>query len=121
MSLLAISSHKFGDVAIDINAGYTRRSGDGSSIPRDATQWTFSSGGPLAGAFGWVVECYGYPGTGGPAGQAPIVALLAGPTYLARAWLAFDAGLIVPLRGPQPRAFYAGAVYNVGRIWASHP
>ena len=121
VSLLAISSHKFGDVAIDINAGFTRRSGGGSGIPRDATQWTFSSGGPLAGAFGWVVECYGYPGTGGPVGQAPIVALLAGPTYVARNWLSFDAGLIVPLHGPQPRAFYAGAVYNVGRIWASHP
>jgi hypothetical protein len=120
VSLLAISSHKFGNVAIDINAGYTRRSGDGLDIPRDATQWTFSSGGPLAGAFGWVVECYGYPGTGGPAGQAPIAALLAGPTYVARTWLSFDAGLIVPLRGPQPRAIYAGAVYNVGRIWASH-
>jgi hypothetical protein len=120
VSLLAISSHKFGAVAIDINVGYTRRSGDGLGIPRNATVWTFSSGGPLIGPFGWVVERYGYPGTGGPAGQAPIVALLAGPTYLARTWLAFDAGLIVPARGPQPRAFYAGAVYNVGRIWASH-
>jgi len=120
MSLLAISSHNVGGVEIDINAGYTRRSGNGLVIPRTATEWTFSSGGPLASAFGWVVECYGYPGTGGPAGQAPIVALLAGPTYSARTWLAFDAGLIVPMHGPQSRAFYAGAVYNVGRIWTSH-
>jgi hypothetical protein len=119
-TLLAISSHKFGDFALDINAGYTRRSGDGSRAPRDATQWTVSTGGPLAGVFGWVAECYGYPGTGGPAGQPPIVAVLAGPTLLARQWLGVDAGVIVPVSGPQPRAFYAGLVYNVGRMWQSH-
>ena len=103
-----------------INAGYTRRGGNGSSAPKNATVWTLSTGGPLAGALGWVVEWYGYPGTGGSAGQAPIVALLAGPTFLLRTWLALDAGVIVRVSGPQPRAFYAGAVYNVGRIWASH-
>ena len=119
MSLLAISSHQLGGVAIDINAGYTRRGGDGSSVPRDATLWTFSSGGPLAGTLGWTVECYGYPGTGGPAGQAPIVALLFGPTMSVRSWLSFDFGMIAPISGPQPRAVYAGAVYNVARIWPS--
>jgi len=31
----------------------------------------------------------------------------------------FDAGVIVPVTGPQARALYAGAVYNVGRIWGS--
>jgi hypothetical protein len=120
-SLLAISSHKFGAFALDLNAGYTRRSGNGSTAPRNATQWTVSTGGPFSGAFGWVAECYGYPGTDGAAGQAPIVAVLVGPTLLARAWLAFDTGVIIPVSGPQPRAFYAGLVYNVGRIWASHP
>jgi hypothetical protein len=120
-SLLAISSHKFGGVAVDINAGYTRRSGNGSIAPRSATQWTFSSGGPFAGAFGWVAECYGYPGTGGAAGQSPVVALLVGPTFGARTWLSFDAGMIIPVSGPQPRALYAGGVYNVGRLWMSHP
>jgi hypothetical protein len=29
----------------------------------------------------------------------------------------FDAGVIIPVTGPQPHALYAGAVYNVGRIW----
>ena len=120
-SLLAISSHKFGDVSIDINAGYTRRSGNGSTASRNATLWTFSSGGPFAGAFGWAAECYGYPGTGGPAGQSPIVAVLVGPTFGALTWLAFDAGMIIPVSGPQPRALYAGGVYNVGRLWGSHP
>ena len=121
LSLLAISSHKFGDVAIDINAGYTRRSGNGSNAPRNATVWTFSSGIPLASGFGLAAECYGYPGTGGAAGQGPIVALLVGPTFVARTWLSFDAGMIIPVSGPQPRALYAGAVYNVGRLWMSHP
>jgi hypothetical protein len=27
-----------------------------------------------------------------------------------------DAGVIVPVSGPQPHALYAGAVYNVGRM-----
>lgn len=117
VSLLLISSHMLGNVAMDLNVGYTRRSGDGSNAPRNATVWTASFGGPLAGAFGWVAECYGYPSTPGPAGQASIVALLAGPTILVRPWLAVDAGLIVPLRGPQPHALYAGAVYNVARLW----
>ena len=118
-SLLLISSHDLGGVAMDLNVGYTRRSGDGSTAPGDATLWTASFGGPFAGtsgAVGWVAECYGYPATHGAAGSPAIVALLAGPTLLARPWLAFDAGLIVPVTGPQPRALYAGAVYNVGRI-----
>jgi hypothetical protein len=121
VSVLAISSHKLGEIAVDINVGYTRRGGDGSTVPKNATQWTFSTGGPFSGAFGWVAECYGYPHTDGPAGQASIVAVLAGPTFLARPWLAFDAGVIIPVRGPQPHALYAGGVYNVGRIWTAHP
>jgi hypothetical protein len=118
-SFLLISSHDLGPVAMDINAGITRRSGDGSAAPRNASLWTFSFGGPAAGNLGWTLECYGYPGTGGPAGQAPIVALLGGPTYLVRAWLAVDAGIIVPVAGPQAHALYAGGVYNIGRIWKS--
>lgn len=122
-SILLISSHDFRGVAMDLNLGYTRRSGDGSTAPRDATLWTASFGGPFAGTsgvVGWVAECYGYPATNGMAGSPSIVALLAGPTLLARPWLAFDAGVIVPVTGPQPRALYAGAVYNVGRIAGRH-
>ncbi len=116
LSILLISSHDFGGVAMDLNAGYTRRSGDGRTVPRDATVWTASFGGPLVGPFGWVGECYGYPATSGPAGASSIVALLAGPTLLVRAWFAVDAGVIVPVTGAQPRALYAGMVYNVGRV-----
>jgi hypothetical protein len=119
VSILLISSHPFGDVAMDLNAGYTHRSGDGTNAPTNATAWTASFGGPLAGPVGWVAECYGYPATSGPSGQRSIVALLGGPTFTLRPWLVFDAGVIVPVTGPQPRALYAGAVYNVGRIWRS--
>jgi ABC-type nitrate/sulfonate/bicarbonate transport system substrate-binding protein len=34
--------------------------------------------------------------------------------YLLREWLAFDAGAIIPLGGPQPHALYTGFVWNVG-------
>lgn len=114
-SVLLISSHSLGPVALDINAGYTRRSGDGSAAPRNATVWTMSFGGPARGAVGWVAELYGYPGTSGPAGQPAIVALLFGPTLTARSWLAFDTGLIAPLTGPQPKAVYVGGVWNIGQ------
>jgi hypothetical protein len=115
VGLLLVSSRRFGPVSVDLNAGYTWRSGAGARAPRGASLWTASFGGPAVGRLGWVAELYGLPGTSGPAGRAPVVALLAGPTLLYRAWLALDAGVIVPVSGPQPRALYAGAVWNVGR------
>jgi outer membrane putative beta-barrel porin/alpha-amylase len=118
VSILLISSHSIGSVAMDLNVGYTRRSGDGSTVSRNATVWTASFGGPFgSGPIGWVGELYGYPATGGPAGQSSIVALLGGPTLQIRSWLVGDAGVIVPMSGPQPKAIYAGAVYNIGRLW----
>jgi hypothetical protein len=117
VSILAISSHDFGGVAMDLNVGYTHRSGNGTQAPVNAMLWTASFGGPAVKSLGWVAELYGYPSTTGPAGQASIVAFLAGPTYTAWKWLALDAGLIVPVTGPQPHALYAGAVWNVGKVW----
>jgi hypothetical protein len=117
LNLLFISSHDLGAVAMDVNIGYTRRSGDGSAAPRNATLWTFSFGGPARGRLGWVAEVYGYPATAGPAGARSIVAVLTGPTVEVREWLVLDAGVIAPVTGPQPRAVYAGVVYNVGRLW----
>ncbi len=116
-SLLLISSHDFGSTAMDINVGYTRRSGDGSNAPRTATLWTVSFGGTIVGPVGYAAECYGYPGTGGPAGQAPIVALLGGPTLQVKSWFEVDAGIIIPVTGPQAHSVYAGLVYNVGQLW----
>jgi hypothetical protein len=115
-SLLLISSHALGPVAMDLNAGITRRSGDGSEAPKTATVWTASFGGPLAGPSGWVAEVYGYPGTKGPAGSANIVALLAGPTLEVRPWMVLDLGGILPITGPQPYALYTGLTWNIGKL-----
>jgi hypothetical protein len=116
-SLTLISSRDVGPVHIDLNAGYFLRGGSGASAPPDQWLWTASFGGDLGGGAGWTAELYGYPGTGGANGVAPIAALLAGPTFTVREWLVLDAGLIVPVTGPQPRAAYVGATFNVGRVW----
>jgi hypothetical protein len=118
--LLVISSHDLGPLAMDLNVGYTRRSGSGQTAPRNATVWTASFGGPAAGPIGWVAELYGLPRTSGPAGQDNIVAVLFGPTLVVRSWFSLDSGVIVPLTGPQPHAVYFGGVWNVGRIWKSN-
>ncbi|HEX7023959.1 MAG TPA: hypothetical protein VF187_03990 [Gemmatimonadales bacterium] len=114
-SLLLISSHTLGPVAMDLNAGIVRRSGDGSLAPRTATVWTASFGGPLRGPVGWVGELYGYPGTRGPAGNAHTIGFLVGPTFRVLPWLVLDAGGIIPVSGPQPHAVYAGLTWNAGR------
>jgi hypothetical protein len=116
-SLLAISSRTLGPVALDLNLGYTRRSGDGSSAPKEATVWTISTGFPIAGPAGMAAELFGYPGTGGPAGSSGIVALLFGPTLTVKPSLVLDAGFIVPIAGPQPDGFYAGLTWNAARLW----
>lgn len=116
VSLLLISSHQLGAVAMDLNIGVTRRSGDGQNVPRTASVWTVSFGGPAVGPVGFAAEIYGYPATSGPAGADQIVAILAGPTWTARDWLVFDAGMIVKLTGDQPRAVYAGLTWNVGGL-----
>jgi len=116
VALLLISSHRFGPVAMDLNAGATRRSGDGSEAPTTATIWTASFGFPLGGPIGATAEIFGFPRTSGPAGSEATAAILLGPTFLARDWLALDAGFITPLTGPQPHAIYAGLVWNFGRL-----
>ena len=120
-SLLVISSRTVGRFAIDLNAGITARNGDGTNAPTFAALWTVSVGAEVRGPVGWVGEVFGYPGTGGPAGLPPIVAVLTGPTYAVRPWLAFDVGIIVPVTGPQPHAWYVGSVVNAGRFWPAHP
>lgn len=117
VSLLLISSHQLGPVAMDLNAGITRRSGDGTRAPKTATVWTASFGGPARGALGWVLEVFGYPETKGVAGSAGTAALLGGPTYRVTPALVLDAGGIVPLSGPQPKALYLGLTWNLGRYW----
>jgi hypothetical protein len=116
VGLLLISSHDWGGYALDLNAGYTHRGGDGSVAPKDATLWTVSAGGPVYHALGVVVEFFGFPRTTGPAGENGTAALLTGPTYAVAKWLVLDAGVIVPLAGPQPRALYAGLTWNIGKL-----
>ncbi|MDQ6829084.1 MAG: transporter [Gemmatimonadota bacterium] len=115
-TLTLISSHNVGSASVDINAAYTRRSGDGGNVPTSATFWTIASGIPLAGRFGLQAELYGYPGTSGPSGARPLVAVLTGPTAQIVEMLAVDAGIIIPIRGEQPHAIYAGFVYNFGKL-----
>jgi hypothetical protein len=117
VSFILVSARKFGDVEMDLNVGYTRRSGNGDNAPKNASWWTASFGGPLHDWLGFAAELYGYPSTSGPAGADSIVAILVGPTATIRKWLVVDTGVIVPLTGPQPRAVYAGVTYNVGRLW----
>jgi len=116
VSLPAISSRKLGAVSLDLNLGYSRRSND-AAAPRDATLWAVASSGPFPGRFGWNLEVFGLPGTGGLSGERPIVGITVGPTWQLRPWIAFDAGAIVRVSGPQPNAAYAGCTWNLGRIW----
>lgn len=115
-SLLVINSRTIGPVGLDLNIGVTRRSGDGSSAPRVATLWAVAAGAPIVGGWGWALECYGYPGTGGPSGAPPVVAVLTGPTLVLRPEVALDVGIIMPVSGPQPRAFYVGLVTSLGQF-----
>lgn len=114
--LVLISSRNIGDVSLDLNLGYTRRSGDGTAAPKDATLWTASFGGPVRGALGWGAELFGLPATTGPAGADSVVACLLDATFEVRPWWVLDAGVTVPLTGPQPKALFAGLTYNIGRI-----
>jgi len=115
-SLLLVSSHQLGPVAMDLNVGQTWRGGDGTSAPKMASLWTASFGFPIDGPLGAVAEVFGYPRTTGPVGAKGTAALLVGPTYLAREWLAFDSGIIVPIAGNQAHAIYVGFVWNLGCV-----
>ena len=116
VSLILISSRTIGPLSLDVNAGGTMRSGDGAAAPKRGFVWTAALGIPVAGTLGWAAELYGYPGTTGPSGAAPVLATLFGPTWTPRPWLELDAGAIVPVSGPQPHALYAGLVVNAGSL-----
>jgi hypothetical protein len=115
-SLLVISSHQVKAVSVDVNVGETRRTGNGAIVPRDAWLWTCASGIPLTARWAGALELYGFPGTRGPSGASPIVAVLLGPTFTPQPWLEVDAGIIMPVEGPQPHALYCGLVWNVGPL-----
>ncbi len=77
-SLLLISSRDAGPLHMDFNAAWIFRGGSGVNAPRDAWVWSASFSGPIRGRLAWTAELFGYPGTGGPQGDAPSVAFLAG-------------------------------------------
>jgi hypothetical protein len=116
-TLLFISSRDVYGLDLDINLAYTFRGGSGLRAPRDSWLWAASLGGDLPHGWGWAAEFFGVPGTNGAQGAPPLVAFLAGPTLTITESLVFDIGVILPVAGPQPHAFYTGLTYNVGRIW----
>jgi hypothetical protein len=117
LNLLAISSHSFGPVDVDVNLGYTRRSGNGEKAPKSVTLWTCAAGFPLHGRLGWTGEVFGYAGTSGFSGTPAIVAFLTGPTLTVRKQLVLDAGAVFSLENYGGTAAYAGLTWNVGRLW----
>lgn len=117
IELLLISSRTIHGVDIDLNGAFWQRSGDGTTAPKQSALWTSSFAGQPWGGVGWTAEIFGYPSL--ETSVRSIVAVLAGPTWEARKFLVFDAGIIAPLTGPQPRAVYAGLTWNVGRLWAA--
>jgi hypothetical protein len=124
VNLLLVSSHKIHGVSLDINAVVALRGGDGSSAPKTATLWTVSTGIPVAGRLGWTAEIYGYPGTAGPAGAAPVVAFLTGPIVTLTDSVVVDAGIIFNISGLGTAVYglgvnslYGGVTWNMGRIW----
>ena len=120
-SLLLISSQHYGPVEVDVNLGLLTRLSDRGDTPYTATLWNVAAASAVAGPLGWTAEVFGFPGTSGAAGVAPLVALLTGPTYTLREWFVLDAGAIFPLAGPQSRALYVGLTWNLGRLWRTRP
>ena len=116
-NVLLISSHRFGPVSLDVNAGYTRLGGESASAPRDSTVWAVAAALPIAGRVGWAAEVYGYPGTSGPNGGPPVVALLTGPNVTVRQSLVLDAGAIFDIEGFGGTSVYVGLTWNIGRLW----
>jgi hypothetical protein len=115
-SLLLVSSRTIGPVALDLNVGYTRRSGGGTVVPANGWLWTVSTGFPVAGTVGWVAELFGSPSTGGVPSMA---AFLTGPTWKLRKELILDAGAIFDVTGFGGTAAYAGVTWNIGRAGRS--
>jgi hypothetical protein len=113
VSVTAIASYEIRGVSMDLNAGYTRIGAQGGHAASGAALWTASFGVPVAGKVSWSVEVFGYPTIDG-SGDPSTVAILTGPGYLVSRIFNLDMGVISPIRGRQPNAVYAGAVWNLG-------
>lgn len=113
LGVTAIASYAFGNVAMDLNAVYTRVGASGAGPASDAALWTASFGFPVAGQLSWVAEAFGAPTIDG-SGTRSTAAILTGPTWLISPALNLDAGIITPVRGDLANAVYAGIVWNMG-------
>ncbi len=122
VGVLLISSRSLGRFSLDLNAGETWRSGDGTAAPRTATLLTVSVGVDLGGGWGFGWEVFDYPGTSGPAGAPPQIGMTIGPTRAVRPWLVLDAGIVANVAGLAANSLYAGVTWNAGRIpgWPGH-
>jgi hypothetical protein len=116
VSLLLISSHQLGTASLDVNLGYTRRSGSGIAAPTNSGLATVAAGWPLAGPLGFTVEVFGYPRTSGPAGSPGTLGLLGGPTWRVSRSSVFDLGGIIRVTGSQANAVYGGITANLGGL-----
>ncbi len=116
VSLLLISSRQIRSAELDLNAGYTHRSGDGTSAPVNSTLAAAALGGQIAGALGGVAELFTYPHTTGAMAAPTQIGVTVGPTWRLQPWLVLDAGAILNVRALSSNALYAGLTYNVGRI-----
>lgn len=115
-SVILISSHAMGPFSLDVNVGYTYRSGSGLPVPKHVTFWTVSPAFTVYGRLGWTAEVFGFPGTRGPDGYAPEVGMTVGPTFVLHRNAVVDAGVVVNVRGLDANALYAGITWNVGRL-----
>ena len=115
-SILLISSHATGPFSLDVNVGYTYRSGSGLPVPKHSTLWTVSPAFTVYGRLGWTAEVFGYPGTRGLDGYAPEVGMTVGPSFVLHRSAVVDAGVVVNVRGLGANALYAGVTWNVGRL-----
>ena len=128
LNLLLVSSRKVHGVSLDVNAGVSLRGGDGSAAPNTSTLWAVSTGIPVTNRLAWAAEVYGYPGTAGPAGAAPVVAFLTGPSFGLTDSTVVDLGMIFNISGLGTAVYglgvnsiYAGLTWNMGRIWTRSP
>jgi hypothetical protein len=119
VAVMFISSRSLGPVGLDLNVGYTRRSGSGAEAPVNATVWAAAVSLPVAGAVGWSAEVFGYPGTAGPAGAGPAVGFITGPS-LKLGHVVLDAGAVLNVTGLGATAAYAGLTWNLGFLPGAH-
>jgi hypothetical protein len=117
VNLLAISSRTIGPVSLDLNVGYTHRTGDGSAVPTSDWLWTVSTGIPLVGNLGMGAEVYGIPASSGPAGRPPVVAFLVNLNYAITPRVIVDGGATFDISGFGETALFGGLTWNIGRAW----